>query len=128
MPDFGRRSRMHRDTCHPDLILVLDDAIQVYDFSILCGERGQEAQNEAFSTGKSQVQYPDSKHNKTPSNAFDAAPWFQSLPHIDWNNLIAFGILNGVIQTCAHRRGIKIRWGGYFTTLKDYGHWELADE
>ena len=106
MPSFGVRSRKNRDTCHPDLIAVLDLAIQITDFSVIGGHRGKAAQDEAFATGNSHVRWPKSKHNSWPSRAVDVAPW-----PIDWYDKEAFAYLGGVVMACGHMLGIRLRWG-----------------
>lgn len=126
MPHFGTRSRERRDTCHPDAILVLDEGIKVYDFTILCGIRQKDAQDTAWADGLSNAKWSESKHNTTPSVAWDAAPWHPTRPYIRWEDELAFATLNGVFMAVAHRLKIPIRWGGDFTSLRDLNHWELV--
>ena len=106
MARFGSRSESRLATIDPDLVEVLRDAIKVYDFTIICGHRTEEAQNEAFATGASKTRYPDSKHNSFPSDAVDVAPW-----PINWHDSLAFARLAGIIEACAHKRGVPIRLG-----------------
>lgn len=128
MPVFGKRSEAHLATLDPDLALVLRDAIEIYDFSVICGYRGEKAQNEAFATGASKKQYPESIHNESPSLAVDVAPY-----PIDWNDNLAFARLFGIIEACAHNRGMRLRWGGDWDndgesndqSFMDIGHLEL---
>ncbi len=129
MYEFGDRSRKHRDTCHPDLILVLDMSIKhvELDFTVLCGHREKAAQAEAFATGNSHVEWPFGKHNRWPSDAFDVAPW-----PIDWHDKEAFAYLAGHIMCCASTLGIDLRWGHdwdedgdlHDNTLVDSPHFE----
>ena len=134
MPQFGERSRRHRDTCHPKLIILLDEAIKIYDFAVLCGHRGKADQEEAFAAGLSQLRWPDSKHNNPTSMAFDAAPWHSKRPNIRWKSEKEFATLHGVFVAVAARHDIKLCWGGdwdrdfdqYDQTFNDLGHWELV--
>jgi len=114
MPKFGKSSMQRRATCHPDLQIILDEAIKHIDFTILDGHRTEEAQNKAFSEGKSQLRYPQSKHNSLPSGAFDIAPY-----PIDWNNLNRFYLLAGVVIGIARQKGVNIRWGGSWDNSLD---------
>ncbi|KKM82716.1 hypothetical protein LCGC14_1316750, partial [marine sediment metagenome] len=41
----------------------MDEAIQVMDFTIVCGFRNKRAQEKAFDEGKSEKHWPNSKHN-----------------------------------------------------------------
>ena len=130
MPVFGKRSEAHLATLDPDLALVLRDAIEIYDFSVICGHRGEKAQNEAFATGASQKQYPESIHNESPSKAVDVAPY-----PIDWSDNLAFARLFGIIEACAHKRGMRLRWGGDWDgdgesndqSFMDIGHLQKAN-
>jgi peptidoglycan L-alanyl-D-glutamate endopeptidase CwlK len=120
MYKFSKTSLKRKAECHPDLQKILDMAIKEYDFTILCGYRGEVEQNKAFAEKKSKLKYPNSKHNKKPSLAFDVAPY-----PIDWNNIGRFIELSMVIKRCAKEAGIKLTWGGDWRTFKDYPHYEL---
>ena len=119
---FGKISAKRKSECHIDLQKVLDMAIKEYDFTILCGHRGEAEQNKAFKEGNSKLKFPNSKHNKSPSLAVDIAPY-----PIDWNNIDRFRELSIIIKRCAKEAGIKITWGGDWRTFKDYPHYELAN-
>lgn len=119
MPYFSKRSSEKLDTCHKDLILICSKAIEIYDFSVLCGYRNKEEQAEAFKKGYSKVNYPLSRHNHLPSNAIDLAPY-----PIDFKDINRFYKLAGIIKAIAYLKGIKIKWGGEWT-FKDYPHFQL---
>jgi hypothetical protein len=118
-----------RSSLDKRLVKILDEAILVYDFTLICGHRTEEAQNEAFATGASKKQYPDSKHNSWPSIAVDVAPW-----PINWNDSLAFARLYGIIEAIAHDQGLELRWGGDWDrdggsrdqSFMDIGHLELV--
>ncbi len=111
MPSLSNLSQQRLLTCDPRLQEVLNEAIKYVDFTILCGHRGAEEQNEAYAKGASTKQWPNSKHNRLPSVAVDVAPWFPDVK-IDWKDIAAFARLAGYIQRIADERGIKLRWGG----------------
>lgn len=122
MPILSKRSTTCRDTCHPDLIKIINEAIKYYDFVVICGERNKEEQDKAFAMKVSKLKWPDSKHNKKPSLAFDAVPF-----PVDWNDIARFRQLAIHIKAAADKFGIKVRWGGDFSgKFKDYPHWELV--
>ena len=75
MPRFSQISRDRLRTCHRDLQVLFEFVIMNYDCTIVCGHRGEVAQNQAFAEGNSEKQWPNSKHNSFPSNAVDAAPY-----------------------------------------------------
>lgn len=109
--NFGKTSRANRATIHPDLQIVMDDALAtgIMDFSIIEGYRDKAKQNRYYMLEKSKVKWPDGKHNKIPSDAVDAAPYING--KISWNKSHCC-VLAGIILACAAKRGIKLRWGG----------------
>lgn len=120
MYSFGKSSKRRLATLHPDLQRVLNGAIKIYNFSIICGHRGKKAQNEAFEDDKSTKRWPDSRHNSLPSEAVDIAPW-----PIDWNNVEEFFYMAGIVMTVAERLGVELEWGGRFKSIKDCPHFQL---
>lgn len=122
MPSFGANSLKHMGTLHPDLIKVLDHAIMFYDFSVVCGHRDMEDQNTAFNEGHSTLRFPDSKHNSHPSTAVDIIPY-----PTGYDDINEFFKMATFIYAAAQRHGVHIRWGGHWTSLKDYPHFELIE-
>ena len=120
MPHYSQRSQERLESCHEDLIVLFEDVIAVTDCSILCGTRTREDQDLAFSEGHSQLKYPNSKHNQSPSSAIDVIPY-----PVDWDDIYSFFHLAGVVKGIAYSRGIDITWGGDWKSLKDYPHYEL---
>lgn len=104
---FGKSSNQRKETLHPDLQKIMDEAIKIFNFSIVCGHRGEEEQNKAVAAGNSQKKYPDSKHNKLPSLAVDIVPW-----PTQYQDIKLVYMLAGIIKATAYKLGIKIRWGG----------------
>jgi peptidoglycan L-alanyl-D-glutamate endopeptidase CwlK len=99
-------------TVNPVLRDIVMEAEKIVPFMVLEGHRGKEAQDKAVAEGKSKLPWPQGKHNKLPSDAVDLAPlYFEAGAKIDWNDLIAFGRIMGVIQALAFQRGVKLRFG-----------------
>jgi len=125
MPSFGTRSRARLATCHQLLVGVCEEVIQYYDFTVLCGHRGEQEQDEAFATGHSKLQFPASKHNHLDdrempeSLAVDIAPWHKTKPHIRWDNEREFTYLAGQIIMAANFFNVDIRWGGNWDRDQD---------
>lgn len=124
MPQFGRRSIDRLHTCHKDLQDIMHEAIQFVDFTVICGFRGEKAQNEAFKLGNSKAVWGESKHNASPSRAIDIAPWVDN--GVNWNNKEDFNFLATIVLDVAARQGIPIKWGGHFNGFYDGAHWELV--
>jgi len=85
MPIFSKLSKDKLSTCHRDLQRLFNHVILDYDCTVICGHRGKEEQNQAYADGFSQLKYPKSKHNSTPSMAVDVVPW--EVHHLDWGKL-----------------------------------------
>ena len=128
MAKFGKKSRERLGSCHPDLQKVFNKVIKKVDCSILCGHRGEDAHNKAFEEGRSKVKYPHGRHNATPSNAVDVAPY-----PIDWDNLERFTLFAGYVLGIAESMEIDLIWGNDWnkdwntedTGFRDYPHFEL---
>jgi peptidoglycan L-alanyl-D-glutamate endopeptidase CwlK len=122
MPYFGDKSLRCLSTCHPLLQQVLREAINHYDFSIIYGHRGRVRQNRAYEAGLSFLQWPNSRHNKKPSEAFDVVPYPDGFDCDDEE----FFLMATYILAAAAKLGVDLRWGGHWQDLKDYAHFELG--
>lgn len=109
MPSFGKRSRDNLDTCHPDLQRVFNEVIKHFDCSVLCGHRGHAEQDalRSMTPPRTQVAWPNSKHNTNPSIAIDAVPY-----PIDWQDRERLTFFAGMVLGVAIGMGITLRWGG----------------
>jgi peptidoglycan L-alanyl-D-glutamate endopeptidase CwlK len=122
MPSFSSVSKERLKECDSRIQTVLNEAIKYYDFSVLCGHRGEEEQNEAYRKGHSKLKYPQSNHNKNPSKAVDVAPY-----PIDWKNHKRFYFLAGIILLIAKKKNISLRWGGHWKNFVDLPHFEIKE-
>ena len=102
-----------------------------WDISAFWGHRGEDDQNDAFTSGRSKACWPKSKHNKVLSEAIDAGPWIPGVGVPGYgdvpNDDAIWIIFAGAVMAKAQELGIKLRWGGLFKNLKDLGHFELID-
>ncbi len=130
MPEFGKKSLERLRTCHPDIQLICEEVILIYDFSVLEGSRTLERQNELFQEGKSKL---DGIHNKSKhqvsyqqpySMAVDIAPY-----PVKWEGNKAkarFYMLAGYMFATAeylYSLGTithKLRWGGDWDSDKNF--------
>lgn len=129
MPTFGKTSVKRLATCDARLQMIANAAIKRIDFTVLCGHRGEQEQNDAFERGTSKLKFPHSKHNKKPSRAMDLAPY-----PINWDDLDRFKALAMIVLDEATKLGVKIRWGGDFNRnglpddkFKDLPHFEIDE-
>jgi peptidoglycan L-alanyl-D-glutamate endopeptidase CwlK len=136
MIEFSAISKFKLATCHPDLVTLFNEVLQLRNCTILEGYRGKQAQEAAFEAGKSKLHYPNGNHNKNPSMAVDAAPW----PIPEWNDEKEFIYFAGIVVGVACKlfdeckMTHRIRWGGAWDgidkmntgqMLSDLDHFEL---
>lgn len=110
MPSFGKGSLVKLNELDPKLQEVLNEAIKVIDFTIICGHRNQIDQDKAVAEGKSKTKWPNSKHNSIPSKAADIMPYLP-VKGIDWNDKASLCYLIGIVKGIAVAKGIKLRCG-----------------
>jgi len=131
MNHFSATSKQRLDTCHRDLRILFAHVLQDFDCTIVCGHRDKPEQDKAFAEGKSKLKYPQSKHNKIPSEAVDAAPYING--KIDWTRdqmLFFAGYVKGKadqlfkIGVMSHR----IRLGADFSGDNDVTDEKFKDE
>ena len=136
MPYYSRLSQERLDTCCTPVRLLFSEVIKIFDCTILCGFRGEEEQNLAFSRGDSRCEWDESSHNQIPSLAIDVAPYYVELPHVRWTkqSLRRWYYFGGIVVALAGVMSIPIRWGGdwdrdtYVLDQKfmDLPHYELV--
>ena len=117
MPKFSKKSKAKLNTCDKRLIELFNKVVKKFDCTIIEGHRSKDRQNKLFDEGKSKLQYPNGKHNATPSMAVDVAPY-----PIDWNDRERFTYFAGYVVGIAYQMGLKIRGGGDWdmdTQVKD---------
>ena len=114
MPKFSNKSKQLLKGVHPNLIKVMERAIEIteQDFSIICGVRTLETQRNLVKQGKSKTM--KSKHLVQVdgySHAVDVVPY-----PIDWN-LENFYPIAEAVRKASKELNINVRWGGAWITL-----------
>ena len=120
---LSKTSRQKLNTCHSDLIKLIEAVAETEKCAVICGFRGRYEQEKAYIAGKSKAKWGQSKHNFKPSHAVDVVP----VP-LNWEDIPAFEKLGEKIMAKAKELGIKVKWGKYFKGLVDYPHFELASD
>jgi hypothetical protein len=119
MPKFSKNSQSRLGTCDKRLQEICEEAIKIYDFTVLEGYRSLESQKVLYDLGFSKVK--EGSHNTKPSKAVDVQPY--PVPKNDWRDekhIRRFYFLAGIILTIAHQKNIEIRWGGDWD--RDYNY------
>jgi peptidoglycan L-alanyl-D-glutamate endopeptidase CwlK len=128
MPTFSPRSLKLLSTCDPQLRAICQEVIRYKDISVVSGRRDRAEQDELYRTGKSQLKYPDSKHNATPlSMAVDIAPWDAHNKTINWLDDNAFNVMLGHVERVAAELGIEIRTGANWDQDYEYNDSDFID-
>lgn len=131
MPNFSDKSLAKLATSDPRLQRVFHEVVRNFDCTILEGHRNRERQNQMVAEGKSQVRWPDGKHNTVPSKAVDVCPY-----PIVWDDRERQTLFAGFVLATAKAMGVNLRWGGDWdrdTEVRDNGfddlvHFELVVE
>ena len=154
MNKYSIRSMNNLETCDGQIIKWCGAILSGYDHSVDEGNRGESEQNEHFRTGRSQLEYPDSKHNIFPSEAVHLKPH-----PMNWDLILAMDTIlrsgqvlsrpilqrafreyakfyhfAGYAKRIAKELNISVRWGGDWDSDNDFNdqrfhdllHWELV--
>jgi peptidoglycan L-alanyl-D-glutamate endopeptidase CwlK len=133
MPQFSQQSLMRLAECHPDLQVLFHEVIKTFDCTILQGYRGEADQNEDYASGKTQLKWPDSKHNKNPSEAVDVMPYLDNGKGLEWDKPTNTAYFAGYVMATAEQlmaRGIMtrgVRYGGDWKQDNDLADNHFAD-
>jgi len=121
---WSESSLKQLETCNPYLINLANRMLRAsfYDLKITCGFRNKQDQNEAFLEGNSQLKWPNSRHNRYPSRAFDFIVYKNGIQAWDDRELLA--TTRGIAYGIASELGIKLKP----TIQWDLYHIELADD
>lgn len=102
------------------------NVVKRFDITVLCGHRGEAEQNAAYAAGNSKLKWPNSKHNKTPSEAVDIVPY-----PINWEDTSRFEEMGQVVLDewlkldTEDTEKWQLVWGKTFKGLVDYPHFEI---
>ena len=117
---LGPRSRARLQGVHPDLVKVVELAIELttVDFTVLEGLRTPERQKALVAAGASQT--TNSRH--LTGHAVDIGAWVDD--QVDWSWPLYHQIAKAM-KAAAAELNIPIEWGGDWKRFKDGPHWQL---
>ena len=120
MYTLGPRSRQRLKGVHPDLVKVVERAIQIteVDFTVLECLRTPERQKALVEAGASQTLM--SRH--LTGHAVDLGAWVGDEVRWDWP---LYHKIAAAMKDAAKQEGVRIVWGGDWRTFKDGPHFEL---
>jgi len=120
MYSLGVRSKARLKGVHPDLVKVVEKAIQLttVDFTVLEGVRDAVRQKKLVESGASQTM--NSRH--LTGHAVDLGAWVDD--QVDWSWPL-YHKINAAMQEASKLVNVPIEWGGNWRTFKDGPHFQL---
>ena len=120
MYKLGPRSQTRLKGVHPDLVKVVERAIEIttVDFTVLEGLRDPMRQKKLKDAGASMTL--NSRH--ITGHAVDLGAWVDD--QVDWSWPLYHQIA-AAMKEAAKEMGVAIIWGGDWRTFKDGPHFEL---
>lgn len=125
MFQLGPRSKMRLNGVHPDLVKVVERAIQIttVDFTVLEGVRDPLRQRILVDSGASQTM--NGRHIPGAdgyAKAVDLGAWVDD--QVDWSWPLYHKIA-AAMKEAAKQVGVPIEWGGDWKSFKDGPHFQL---
>jgi len=124
---FGQNSLINRTGINPDLIEILDRAmeISIYDFGIPSsgGLRSTEEQAALFTAGVSKADGRTHKSFHQTGNAVDVYAFVNGKASWDHEHL---AVVAASMLQASSELGIPLEWGGLWTGFCDRPHFQLA--
>lgn len=117
---LSERSKRRLQGVHPDLVKVVERAIQITDtdFTVLEGLRTKARQSQLVASGASQTM--NSRH--ITGHAVDLGAYVAGQVRWDWP---LYHKVSDAMKKAANEVGVPIEWGGDWTTFKDGPHFQL---
>lgn len=117
---LGKRSLSNLEGVHPDLVKVVNRAIELtqVDFTVIEGLRTKERQAQLLKEKKTTTK--NSRH--LTRHAVDLAAWVDGTVSWDWKH---YYIIEKAMKQAASELKIPIEWGGDWKRFKDAPHWQL---
>jgi peptidoglycan LD-endopeptidase CwlK len=117
---LGTRSQERLKGVHPDLVKVVERAIQLtpVDFTVLEGLRTEARQRELVARGASKTM--NSRH--LTGHAVDLGAFVGGEVRWDWP---LYHRIAAAVKAAAAELEVPIEWGGDWRSFKDGPHWQL---
>lgn len=117
---LSERSKRRLQGVHPDLVKVVERAIQITDndFTVLEGLRTKARQAELVASGASQTM--NSRH--ITGHAIDLGAYVAGQVRWDWP---LYDKIAATMKKAAAEVGVPIEWGGDWKSFKDGPHFQL---
>ena len=120
MPEFSQLSLSRLTTCDERLQKLFMEVIKDTDCTIICGNRNQVDQDQAFHDGFSKLKWPNGPHNSMPSLAVDVMP-----SPINWNDATGIKAFSDKVKAVALAQGLDLDYGGDWQGFVDNDHYQV---
>lgn len=129
---FSRTSKRNLKTCHPDLQLIMKEALLLseVDFGISEGHRSTERQQQLYREGKSMVDgiHQRSRHQSDPSEACDVFAYVDGKANYEEENMRkiwkAVDFIARQLEVSGKVSHV-VEWGGNWRRFVDMPHFQL---
>ena len=114
---LGANSKKELQGVHPDLVKVVERAIQItaQDFTVFDGLRTADEQRNMVSSGASQTMNSMHRVQKDGfGHAVDLVPWINGKPRWEWEPIYT---ITHAVSIAAHELNVRVRWGGAWVEL-----------
>ena len=118
---LGKRSLSNLEGVHPDLVKVVNRAIELtqVDFTVIEGLRTKERQAQLLKEKKTTTS--NSRH--LTGHAVDLAAWVDNTVSWEWKYYYQIA---DAMKKAASELNVSIEWGGDWKKFKDGPHFELT--
>ena len=118
---LGSRSKKRLEGVHPDLVRVVERAIELteVDFTVLEGMRTVARQKKLVAKGASTTM--NSRH--LTGHAVDIGAWIDGTVRWDWP---LYYKLADAMKQAAKELNVDLEWGGDWKSFKDGPHYQLS--
>ena len=116
-----------------DLVRLVNAVAEVVNVFVMQGARTPAEEQADMAAGTSSLKDPlDSKHVITAFRpnalAVDVVPFSHAPSAEEWKNIPLFQRFGAFVKRRAAELGIAIVWGGDWSHLKDYDHFEKVEQ
>lgn len=120
---LSRRSLKNLKGVHPDLVKVVEKALEIttVDFVVTEGLRSAERQEQLVKSGASKTK--NSRH--LTGHAVDVAAWVNGKVSWNWKY---YDDIASAFKEAAKELGVEVEWGGDWKSFKDGQHFQLTWE
>lgn len=109
MPYYASRSLCNLSTASWNLQRVFQEVAKDYNCTVLCGFRGKSEQEKELAEGDSDAAWGESAHNSYPARAVDVMPYYETKPHIRYDDIVELRVFRNYVNYIAGELGVELK-------------------